>query len=208
MTQPNLLERQDADLILACRRGDGEAWATLVTRYQKLIYTIPRRAGLNDEECADIFQQTFQTLFEHLDRLEQPERVRAWLVTTARRATDRTKVRTARWQPLPEVGATDDDTAPTTDLADPTPLPQEVLIMLEEQHLVRTTVTMLEERCRRLLTRLFYDEERLAYREIAAELGIPEGSIGPTRNRCLQKLRDLLQEVGFFCIFLPVACSV
>jgi RNA polymerase sigma factor (sigma-70 family) len=208
MTQPNRLERQDADLILACRRGDGDAWAALVARYQKLIYTIPRRAGLDDDQCADIFQQTFQTLFEHIDRLDEPERVRAWLVTTARRATDRTKARAARWHPLPETGSADDEAAPTAELPDPTPLPQETILTLEEQHTVRTTVALLDERCRRLLTRLFYDEERLAYREIAAELGIPEGSIGPTRNRCLQKLRDLLQEVGFLCIFLPIACSV
>ena len=70
MAKANFLESQDTDLILACRQGDQEAWATLVARYQKLIYTIPRRAGLDEDQCADIFQQTFQTLFQHIDRLE------------------------------------------------------------------------------------------------------------------------------------------
>lgn len=208
MAKANFLESQDADLILACRRGDEEAWATLVARYQKLIYTIPRRAGLDEDQCADIFQQTFQTLFEHLDRLAEPERVRAWLVTTARRATDRTKERAARWQPLPEASDQNAENTDARDLLDPTPLPDQLLIELEDQHIVRTTLLTLEERCRRLLTMLFYAEERLPYGEIAAALGISEGSIGPTRNRCLQKMRNLLRDIGFLCIFFPTICSV
>lgn len=208
MAKSNFLESQDAELILACRRGDGEAWAALIARYQKLIYTIPRRAGLDDDQCADIFQQTFQTLVEHLDRLDQPERVRAWLVTTARRATARAKARAARWQPLPEARQGAEEEAPTSELLDPHPLPDQLVIALEDQHLVRTTVMTLEERCRHLLTMLFYAEARPAYGEIARKLGIPEGSIGPTRNRCLQKLRHLLQDVGFLGIFLSLSGSV
>lgn len=197
MANINFPTTEDATLILACRRGDSEAWAALVTRYQKLIYAIPRRAGLDDDQCADIFQQTFQALFEHLDRIDQPERVRAWLVTTARRATLRVQQRNARWQPLPELLAPDSDGAPVQDLLDPTPLPDAVLVQLEEQHTVRTAVAALEERCRQLLTLLFYDPEPLPYSEIAARIGIPTGSIGPTRTRCLQKLRTLLQEMRF-----------
>ena len=208
MRKADLLEKQDSELILACRRGDSEAWAALITRYQKLIYTIPRRAGLDDDQCADIFQQTFKTLFEHLHRLEQPERVRAWLVTTARRATERAVARAARWQPLPDVDHTEDEGAFAPELPDPALLPDEVILALEERHLVRTAVGTLDERCRRLLTSLFYEEERPAYGEIAADLGIPEGSIGPTRNRCLQKLRHLLQDVGLLSIFLQLTCSV
>jgi DNA-directed RNA polymerase specialized sigma24 family protein len=79
---------------------------------------------------------------------------------------------------------------------------------LEDQHIIRTTLLTLEERCRRLLTMLFYAEARPAYGEISAELGIPEGSIGPTRNRCLQKLRNSLRDVGFLCIFFYTTCSV
>ena len=208
MMKTDLSRSEDATLLLACRRGDSEAWAALVARYQKLIYAIPRRAGLDDDQCADIFQQTFQTLFEHLDRIDQPERVRAWLVTTARRATERLQQRNARWQPLPESGDADGDDAPTREWRDPAPLPDDVINGLEEQHLVRTGVAALEDRCRRLLTMLFYDPQQLPYAEIAAQIGIPTGSIGPTRNRCLQKLRAILQEIGFSCIFLYVACSV
>lgn len=199
---------EDATLLLACRRGDSAAWAALVARYQKLIYTIPRRAGLDDDQCADVFQQTFQALFEHLERIDQPERVRAWLVTTARRTTERLRQRNARWQALPESVASGSDETPVQEWLDPAPLPDEVLTQLEEQHLVRTGVAALEERCRRLLTLLFYDPQQLPYAEIAAQIGIPTGSIGPTRNRCLQKLRTLLQEMGFQCIFFLFAYSV
>lgn len=199
---------EDATLLLACRRGDSAAWAALVARYQKLIYTIPRRAGLDDDQCADVFQQTFQALFEHLERIDQPERVRAWLVTTARRTTERLRQRNARWQALPESVVSGSDETPVQEWLDPAPLPDEVLIQLEEQHLVRTGVAALEERCRRLLTLLFYDPQQLPYAEIAAQIGIPTGSIGPTRNRCLQKLRTLLQEMGFQCIFFLFAYSV
>lgn len=196
MAKTNFLSTEDATLILACRRGESEAWATLVARYQKLIYVIPRRAGLDEDQCADIFQQTFQTLFEHLDRIDQPERVRAWLVTTARRATERLQQRNARYQALPENNEAEGDDAPQPEWLDPAPLPDEVISQLEEQHLVRTGVSALEERCRRLLTMLFYDPQQLPYTEIAAQIGIPTGSIGPTRNRCLQKLRSLLQDLG------------
>ncbi len=208
MVKTNFLTADDATLILACRRGDSEAWAALIARYQKLIYAIPRRAGLDEDQCADIFQQTFQTLFEHLDRIDQPERVRAWLVTTTKRATERLQQRNARWQALPESNDAEGDETPQQEWLDPAPLPDEVVSQLEDQHLVRTGVAALEERCRRLLTMLFYDPQQLPYAEIAAQIGIPTGSIGPTRNRCLQKLRSLLQDLGLSCIFFLFACSV
>jgi RNA polymerase sigma factor (sigma-70 family) len=69
----------------ACRRGDEAAWEALVERYQRLIYTIPRRAGLDKDQAAEVFQEVFTTLFEKLETIEQPERLQAWLVTTARR---------------------------------------------------------------------------------------------------------------------------
>jgi len=208
MVNMNFSTTEDATLILACRRGDSEAWAVLVTRYQKLIYAIPRRAGLDEDQCADIFQQTFQTLFEHLERIDQPDRIRAWLVTTARRATERQQQRNARWQALPESVYAAGDETPTQEWLDPAPLPDEIITQLEEQHMVRAGIAALEERCRRLLTLLFYDPNQPPYAEIATQIGIPTGSIGPTRNRCLQKLQTWLQEIGFLCIFFLFSCSV
>ena len=134
--------------------------------------------------------------------------MRAWLVTTAKRATERLQQRNARWQALPESNDAEGDETPQQEWLDPAPLPDEVVSQLEDQHLVRTGVAALEERCRRLLTMLFYDPQQLPYAEIAAQIGIPTGSIGPTRNRCLQKLRSLLQDLGLSCIFFLFACSV
>jgi RNA polymerase sigma factor (sigma-70 family) len=81
------------------------------------------------------------------------------------------------------------------------PLPDEMLVRLEEQHAVRTAVAALDERCRCLLTLLFYRSDPPPYAEVARALNMTEGSIGPTRARCLQKLRRLLGNMGFYCIF-------
>jgi DNA-directed RNA polymerase specialized sigma24 family protein len=80
-------ELSDEDLVALCRRGEQGAWSVMVRRFQRLIYTIPRRARLPEQLAAEVFQLTFSRLFEHIDRLDQPARVRAWLVTTARRET-------------------------------------------------------------------------------------------------------------------------
>ena len=71
------LEKSDAELIKQCRRGDESAWNEFVERYQRLIFTIPRRAGLSEEQSADILQEVFLTLFEKLNDIEQPEKIRS-----------------------------------------------------------------------------------------------------------------------------------
>jgi RNA polymerase sigma factor (sigma-70 family) len=186
------MEQTDRDLVLACRRGDETAWEALVGRYQRLIYTIPRRAGLDEDLSSDVFQEVFATLFEKLDGLEQPEKLKAWLVTTAKRKTWRLISREGRPSKFED---TDDEGDIEFDkLPDNAPLPDEVLVQLEEQHRVRSAVASLNERCRKLLTLLFYQQEPPPYSEIAAQIGTTEGSIGPTRARCLQKLLRLLEK--------------
>ena len=185
----------DEALVLACRRGDEGAWETLVERFQRLIYTIARRAGLDEEAATDVFQNVFASLIERLDRIEQPGRIQAWLVTTAKRET---------WRAIAErnqsrMAAADEEGE--DDLLDRLPdqnlLPDELLLELEKQHTVRAAVGSLDERCNRLLTLLFYRAEPPAYSEVAGQLGISEGSIGPTRARCLQKLLRGLKASGF-----------
>jgi len=181
-TQPS-----DEQLVLACRRGEAAAWGVLVNRYQRLIYTIPRRTGLDEDQAAEVFQCTFAKLLEHLDRIERPERVRAWMVTTARRETLRLIRQQSTEQSFSSLEAVPDDA----------PLPDEALERLEEQHLIRIALAAMDERSRRLLTLLFYRPDPPPYAEIAAALDMPEGSLGPTRARCLQKLRRLLEDSGF-----------
>lgn len=192
---------EDASLMYACQRGDAAAWVALVNRYQRLIYAIPRRAGLDDDQCADVFQRTFTLLVEHLDRITQPDRVRAWLVTTARRETQRMQQKTSRTQPLISESHDEEMETPAA-LLDPSPLPDAIVVELEEQHLIRMALAKLDERCRQLLTLLFYQPEPMPYDQIAVAVGVPLGSIGPTRARCLQKMGRLLKDVGIFMYFV------
>jgi RNA polymerase sigma factor (sigma-70 family) len=187
------MELSDTQLLLACRDGDQAAWEALIRRYQRLMYAIPRRAGLDDDQSADVFQEVFATLFQKLDDIDQPERLHSWLVTTARRKT---------WRIISKKRVTqnasgDGESDPGEELAsipDNAALPDEVLVKLEEQHQVRTAVAALDDRCRKLLTMLFYEAEPPSYSEIAISLGTSEGSIGPTRARCLEKMLKLLNK--------------
>jgi RNA polymerase sigma factor (sigma-70 family) len=178
----------DAALVRACRQGDALAWETLVRRYQRLIYSIPRRAGLGEDLAAEVFQQVCVTLLAHIQRIEQPERIGAWLATTARRESWRQSRRSSASDPLPQ----DEDGAPALQLVDADPLPDEQIERLERQHAVRLALQTLDERCRTLLTALYFAPTPPSYTALAASLHLPEGSIGPTRARCLQKLRRAL----------------
>jgi RNA polymerase sigma factor (sigma-70 family) len=184
------MEENDLQLVLACRRGDQLAWERLIRRYQRLTYAIPLRAGLDEDQAAEIFQDVFTTLFQKLNAIEQPEKLQAWLVTIARRKTlhalSKAKVRQQSY-----VNA--DEQAPTT-LRDEMPLPDEQLLILEQQHRIRTALSSLDERCRTLLKMLFYLAVPVSYAEIATSLGVPEGSIGPMRARCLAKLLRILES--------------
>lgn len=190
---------EDDVLLQRCRDGDRAAWSILVRRYQRLIYTVPRRAGLSEESCADVFQSTFSRLFEHLDRIEDGSRVRAWLVTTARRESLRLLEEARRrgsGQRAAGTGESDDDGADEIErIADPGPLPEALLADLQDQHRVRQAVDRLDPRSRQFVELMFLQEEPLPYGEVARRMGMAEGSIGPTRARCLEKLRVLLQEI-------------
>lgn len=186
------MEPTDKQLLLSCRRGDEAAWEALVNRYQRLMYAIPRRAGLGDDEAAEVFQEVFTTLFQKLNDIDDPDRLHAWLVTTAKRKTWRliSKTRLTGQIHNAEDGVNEE----LAKIPDGLPLPDESLLRLEEQHRVRTALGGLEERCRKLLTMLFYQPETPSYSQIAISMGISEGSIGPTRARCLGKMLRLLDK--------------
>ena len=186
------MEPTDKQLLLACRRGEEAAWEALVRRYQRLIYAIPQRAGLDADAAAEVFQEVFMTLLQKVNHIEQPERLHAWLVTTARRKTWRAISR-HRPERQGNVDAESEENDAMLNLPDNAPLPDEMMAKLEEQHRVRAALDALDDRCKKLLTLLYYETEPPSYAVIAAELGTPEGSIGPTRARCLKKLTHLLE---------------
>jgi RNA polymerase sigma factor (sigma-70 family) len=189
------MQPSDEQLVLACQRGDEAAWEQLVARYKRLIYTVPRRAGLDEDLAAEVFQRVLITLLEFIDRIEQPSRISTWLVTTARRETWRTGKRERAAAEAISLDADDEDGQ--GGIPDDAPPLDEMLLRLEKQHIVRTAIGSLDERCRILVTLLFYHPDSPPYVEIAATLGIKEGSIGPTRARCLNKLLRVLDKMGW-----------
>jgi RNA polymerase sigma factor (sigma-70 family) len=188
----------DAHIVARCRRGDGSAWQLLVQRYQRLVYAVACRAGLDEHAAADVFQTVFSRLLEALPRISQPDRLRAWIVTTAKRETLlqlRRGKRTVSMTAAAAPDAVDAGGAAVDDIADESPLAEQMLDELQQLHLLRLAMERLDTRCHGLLTLLFADEsERLPYDQIAIRLDMPAGSIGPTRARCLGKLRGLFDR--------------
>jgi RNA polymerase sigma factor (sigma-70 family) len=178
----------DPELIEACLKGSSQAWEALLVRYQRLIYSIPLRYGLPEHDANDIFQNVSLLLWENLGRIRDRARLGAWLVITTRREC---------WRMLRQRRKDGGDAeALDKNLSAGTPSEDEFLA-LERQSQVRAAIEHLEEPCRELLTLLFYVVPRPAYSEIARSLTVPEGSIGPTRSRCLEKLMKILEEMGF-----------
>lgn len=189
----SLDDEGDAALAARCNRGESAAWAVLVRRYQRLVYTIVRRIGLDDHAAADVFQTVFSRLITHLPQLNQADRLQAWIVTTAKREA---LLQRSRGMRTVSMTADDDDgaTSPAHDVADESPLPEEQLDALQTQNQVRNALERMDERCRTLLTLLYHDaDDAVAYDEVARRLDMPLGSVGPTRARCLGKLRKLLE---------------
>lgn len=175
---------QAADLVERVRGGDQHAWDALVDAYVGLIWAITRNYRLSLSDAADVSQTTWLRLVEHIDRLQDPGRVGAWLATTARRECLRVLRLTGR-----QVLVTDDN---DLDRRDPEEVPVDFLLLQREQgEEVQRAMALLPERCQQLLRILLVDDAP-SYEEVSAALGMPIGSIGPTRGRCLEKLRLLL----------------
>lgn len=195
MTAPDIDSEHESDAALAarCNRGDGSAWEVLVKRYQRLVYAIVRRMGLDEHAAADVFQTVFTRLVEHLPRLTQQDRLQAWIVTTAKREALLQRSRGLRTVSMTRETQDGDADAGEWDVADDALLPQDALEALQSQNQVREALDRLDKRCRDLLTLLYGDaDEAVAYDDIAIRLDMPVGSIGPTRSRCLDKLRKLV----------------
>ncbi len=181
--------RADSELVEGCLAGDGQAWAQLVGRYQRLVYSVALRHGLSPEDADDVFQAVFTILLGKLETCRDRRRLGAWLVTITRREA----WRVARGRNS-SLGNGSDELLEARAAAEP--LPEAIFEQLEEQDLIRQALEQLGEPCRRLLEHLFYRQQPLSYAEIAQQLAMPEGSIGPTRARCLAKLRDILASLG------------
>jgi RNA polymerase sigma factor (sigma-70 family) len=177
----------DPELVSRCLGGDSLAWEALIMRYRRLIFSIPNRFGFAPSDCSDVFQTVCVKLIEHLADLRDEEKVSAWLITTTTRHC--IHVRSLKHRSVSDEDRLEETPAPgeTT---------EEVRIRADRQQKVRNTIREMSERCRNLLELLYFEPSSPSYAEIGERLGMPVPSIGPTRARCLDKLRTLLRRKG------------
>jgi RNA polymerase sigma factor (sigma-70 family) len=166
-------------LVRAAARGDEAAWATIVDRFQGLVWATARAHRLSQADAADVAQTTWLRVVEHLDRIREPEALGGWIATTARRECLRHIRLHGRELPSDEAGMFESPADDTPELA---------LLDNERDTALWRAFGKLGERCQALL-RLLVSRDEPRYEEIGAALGMPVGAIGPTRMRCLEKLR-------------------
>lgn len=184
--------RDDRALVEACLGGESEAWEALILKYQRLIYSIPIRSGFSPVDAADIFQAVCLKLFQKLPTLRKQEKISSWLMTTTTRECWRV-VEKRRRETQPSIYDEDYQRDIVRQLASAEPLADQQRIAFERQQAVRDAVEALSERCRSLIALLFYSKEEPSYAEIARLMKVPLNSVGPTRARCLQKLKRILE---------------
>ena len=172
-------------LLRTAASGDRRAWQGLVEKYGRLIWSITRDFKLIDSDAADVVQTTWMRLIEHIDRIEHADRVGSWLAATARNECLRSLAARKRL-----VLAQEDDSFDGP--ARHEPEVDEALLAAERAAGVREAMTQLPWRWQRLMEMLMADPPA-SYAEISDQLGLPVGSIGPTRGRCLARLRVLLE---------------
>jgi RNA polymerase sigma factor (sigma-70 family) len=183
----------DRELIAACLEHDAQAWETLILRYQRLIYSIPVKHGLSAVDAADVFQSVCLILLKKLPSLRKQEKLFSWLMTTTTRECWRVAAHWRREAPL-ESRDPDAPGDPISQMASQEPLAEVQRLALEQQQILRQAIDRLPERCRQLITLLFYQTDELSYAEIAARLKIPVASMGANRARCLQRLKKDLEN--------------
>ena len=167
--------------------GDADAWRLLVHQYAALVCTVAARTGLSTEDAEDCAQQTWMALYRSRESIQDPARLPGWLVKVASRKASRMLHRQAR----------DNKARTVADSTPKGPLPDEELYRLGRHGQLITALAQLDERCRRLLHAVFLSPGDLSYRQIAEELQMPVNSMGPTRARCIEKLKRIFNELGY-----------
>ncbi len=181
---------EDSRLVDRCLAGDPRAWEALVRRHERLVFAVARSYRLSDGDLGDVFQEVFAALVSGLPRLREPRALVRWLSSTAQRIARATALRRRRELALAS------DPEEISRLAAEEPAVGADLERLEEQALVRLALEALAPRCRRLLDALYYEDPSPSYADLGRRLGLPMGSIGPTRARCLERLRGALEAIS------------
>ena len=179
----------DTRLVKECLAGNEEAWSLLIDKYKALIYSMPVKYGLPPYEAADVFQSTCLELLTRLPELREPRALPKWLMQVAHHQCYRVKRHSQR------LISRDAD----PDLPEPeTPAIAQALVQqTQEEQMLREAMVALTPQCRRLVELLFFETPPRPYTEVATELGLALGSIGFTRQKCIERLRRNLDELGF-----------
>lgn len=177
-------EGRPGDLVRRAAAGDSTAWSELVERFAPLVWSVARAHRLRDADAADVSQTIWLRLVEHLDRLADPDRLAGWLVVTTRHEC----LRALRWNQRVDLIEEPVLDVRTDDLGGR-------LEQHERSVALLAAVDRLPSRCH-LLVRLLLLDPPPAYEVISESLDMPIGSIGPTRARCLQRLREDLLAIG------------
>ena len=180
----------DERLVKACLSGSEEAWSLLIEKYKALIYSIPVKYRLPPQEAADVFQATCVELLRRLPELREPRALPKWLMQVAHHQCYRWKQQQQRL-----VSSDDEDSGLPVPA---TPAIAESLVQqTQEEQMLRDAMAALSPQCRRLVELLFFETPSRPYNEVARELGLAVGSIGFTRQKCMDRLRKRLGELGF-----------
>jgi RNA polymerase sigma factor (sigma-70 family) len=181
--------RNDRELVAACLSGDEQAWSELIDRYNRLIFSIPLKQGLNRDEAADIFQAVCLDLVAELPRLRDPQALPAWLIQTTLHKVSKWRRRNDRY--VPDEGThTENAPAPEADM------PDALIREVQQSQALRDAVAALSDRCQRMVQMLFFETPARSYKDVASALGVATGSIGFLRSRCLDRLRSALEGIG------------
>lgn len=175
-----------AGLVAAAASGDETAWSRLVEHFAGLVWSVIRGYRISTADSADVSQTTWMRLAEHIHKVREPERIGAWLATTAGRECLRMIRQNQRAVPSDDVFLTE---VPD---ADPAVAPDHRVLALERDGELWEAFSELPAKAQVLLRLLFADPPP-SYEEISAATGMPIGSIGPTRGRYLAQLRARME---------------
>src|SRR6267143_7144776 len=181
--------RDDTRLVAECLSGSEEAWSLLIEKYKALIYSIPVKYGLPPHEAADVFQTTCMELMTRLPDLREPRALPKWLMQVAHHQCYRWKRQQQR--------VVSRDAEPDLPVPETPPIAETVLQQTQEEQMLREAMGVLSPQCRRLVELLFFETPARPYSEVAKELGLAVGSIGFTRQKCIDRLHRLLDKSGF-----------
>ena len=179
----------DVRLVKACLSGREEAWSCLIEKYKALIYSIPIKYGLSKDDASDVFQATCLELLVRLPDLRKPRALAKWLMQVThhecyrwKRSQQRMISRDADPElPEPEIPA----------------IAESLVQQTQQEQMLREAMSLLTPQCRRLVELLFLETPARPYAEVARELGLARGSIGFTREKCMERLRRQLSKRGF-----------